>query len=122
MRGTRLLAPLAAVATLLSVAAAAQAAPVSLSADDPADGVGGPSRDIAQVRTTFDPDAGRWTVTVRLQAPASSDAWAMVNATLWAPGTSSASCTGGATNFASFRASTNPGSTGAYGSAGARAR
>lgn len=106
-------------ALALALAAPAQAAPVAASADDPRDGIGGAARDIEQVRSTFDAETGRWTVTTRFWGPVSDTQWAMINAALYRPGTSRESCTAGATTVATLRASTKPSSTTAFGQAGA---
>ena len=105
---------LAALAATLVGAAPAHAEPVSAAASDARDGTGGDARDVEQVRSAFDPEAGRWTLTVRLWAPMSEASWAMVNATLAKPGS------GGAcgASFSTIRGSTRPGAGGGAGSAG----
>lgn len=110
------LARLAALAAVLLTAAPAHAEPVSAVGSDGRDGTGGAARDVEQVRSTFDADAGSWTVTVRLHAPAAEAAWGMVNLSLTAPG---ADGTCGAA-FATMRGSTRPASGGVSATAGNR--
>ena len=52
--------------------------------NDPRDGTGSAARDLAQARSYFDTETGRWEVTVRLHEPATSDQRARVTAILWA--------------------------------------
>ena len=100
---------LALLAALLAAAPAA-AAPISASATDPVDATGGPSVDLEQVRSSFDSDAGAWSVTVRLYAAPSDTEWAMINAVLWGPSPDGDGCAG--TELARSRASTKPSSGG----------
>jgi hypothetical protein len=112
----RLAVPALLAGLSLAHPAGALAAPVEGQADDRVgDGIGGPARDLEQARTAFDPAAGRWSVTLRLAAPASTTSWAMANVGLHQGG-----CPGqdGAEPFAGVRTSTRPGSNGAAGSAG----
>ena len=113
MRASRL--PLAVLAATLLAAGPAHAAdPVSTSAPDGREGTGGGARDIEQIRSDFDPGAGRWTLTVRLWEAASEAQWGMVNAHLRAAGPGGACGSG----VGYLRGSTHPGSSGVSGTAG----
>ena len=93
-----------AVVAALAWASPAVAAPVVATGTDPVDADGGPSVDLEQVRSSYEPATGAWDVTVRLHGGPSEDEWAMVNASLRAPSEHGA-C---ATELASMRASTKP--------------
>ena len=66
------------------------------------------------MRCTSEAETGRWTLTVRLWAPASEERWAMVVATPATPASAGA-C---GTPFATIRGSTRPSAGAAFGSVG----
>ena len=104
-RALRLSVVIALLAALL-VVAPALAAPVETTGSDPLDARGGPPVDLELARTSYDPAAGAWSLTVRLHGPASEEEWAMVNARLWGPSASREACSG--VELADMRASTRP--------------
>ena len=108
---------LAALAPALLAAAPAHAETVFATGADARDGTGGDARDVEQIRSSFDAEAGRWTLTVRLFAPGSEERWAMVNAALHAPGEDGV-CD---ETFSTVRASTRPSSGSAAATAGSAA-
>jgi hypothetical protein len=99
----------AALAAAIAFPALAHAEPVSASGADPVDAAGGPSVDLEAVATSYDPDEGRWNVTIRLYGGPSDAEWAMANATLFGPSADDP-CRG--TELARMRASTRPSSGG----------
>jgi hypothetical protein len=109
---SRLRTFLIASVALLAAPASAHAAVLTAAAGDPVgDSAGGAPVDIQHVSTSYDSDAGTWTLTLRLAGPASDTEWAMISTAL-----SDAPCGVAGTGSAAIRASTKPSGTAVVGS------